>query len=177
VTYTTFAVSDALQGQSRLDVHDQAVGRRDEGGLNYRAYGIPKFSVGQHVVVFLYGKSSAGFSSPVGLAQGRFAVGTMRLAESVSNGRDFPRHGEEPGQRQRARRAGEIDDRAGSQDEPRAVQGPRPQSREGARHGDGGCAMSRLMLKTLAALVLASPLAALAERAAQPLLGLGRPRR
>jgi len=89
VTYTTFAVSDALKGNPGSTYTIKQLGAETEGGLNYRAYGIPKFSVGQHVVVFLYGKSSAGFSSPVGLAQGRFAVGTDETGESVSNGRDF----------------------------------------------------------------------------------------
>ena len=36
--------------------------------------GIPSFAPGHRYVVFLYGASSAGFSSPVGLGQGCFRI-------------------------------------------------------------------------------------------------------
>ena len=51
--------------------------------------GVPKFVVGEEYVVFLAGVSSLGFSSPVGLTQGRFAVQQSAAGKKISNGRDF----------------------------------------------------------------------------------------
>jgi hypothetical protein len=39
--------------------------------------------------VFLYGTSEAGFSSPVGLDQGRFLISDEAAGPEVTNGRDF----------------------------------------------------------------------------------------
>jgi hypothetical protein len=39
--------------------------------------------------VFLYGASSIGFSSPVGSAQGSFAIVDDAIGPAVTNGRDF----------------------------------------------------------------------------------------
>ena len=40
-------------------------------------------------MLFLAGISSMGFSSPVGLAQGRFAVQEGKAGKTVASGRDF----------------------------------------------------------------------------------------
>jgi hypothetical protein len=40
-------------------------------------------------VVFLAGVSSAGFSSPIGLSQGKFGIESKASGRRVSNGRDF----------------------------------------------------------------------------------------
>jgi hypothetical protein len=89
VTYTTFAVHDQLKGQTASTHTIKQLGGEVAEGMNYRVQGIPKFTVDQTVVVFLYGKSSKGFSSPVGLSQGRFLVSSDEEGRQVSNGADF----------------------------------------------------------------------------------------
>ena len=90
VTYTTFEVREALKGAvGSTHVTKQIGGSLPEEGLQYRIEGIPAFTVGEDYVVFLAGVSSAGFSSPVGLAQGRFGVKAGATGRRVSNGRDF----------------------------------------------------------------------------------------
>lgn len=90
VTYTTFAVKDVLKGAvSGTHVIKQIGGELPAGGLSYRVTGVPRFVVGQDYVVLLAGVSPAGFSSPVGLAQGKFNVHEDAGGRKVSNGRDF----------------------------------------------------------------------------------------
>ncbi len=90
VTYTTFTVQEVLKGTvPPTYVIKQIGGRMPAGQMSYRVDGIPTFSVGADYVVLLAGVSSAGFSSPVGLAQGKFSVMTDGESTKVSNGRDF----------------------------------------------------------------------------------------
>jgi hypothetical protein len=90
VTYTTFAVKDVLKGDvSSPHVIKQIGGELSEGGASLKMSGVPKFAVGQDYVVLLAGVSAAGFSSPVGLGQGRFTVRQDVSGKKVSNGRDF----------------------------------------------------------------------------------------
>lgn len=90
VTYTTFAVKDILKGSvPTTHVIKQIGGDLPERGLSYRVDGVPKFVEGQDYVVLLAGVSAAGFSSPVGLAQGKFNVHPDASGRKVSNGRDF----------------------------------------------------------------------------------------
>jgi hypothetical protein len=44
---------------------------------------VPTFTHGQEVILFLYGKSDVGFTSPVGLAQGTFSVLSSSTGEKV----------------------------------------------------------------------------------------------
>ena len=44
---------------------------------------IPLFKIGDEVVLFLYGRSSSGFTSPVGLGQGKFSVKYSTTGERV----------------------------------------------------------------------------------------------
>ena len=86
VTYTTFSVSDVLKGQVGSSYTIKQIGGSlPAENLNYKVFGVPTFAVGRSYVVFLPGVSAAGFSSPVGLSQGRFGVS----GGEVSNGRDF----------------------------------------------------------------------------------------
>ena len=88
VTYTTFMVQDVLKGRAgHSHTIKQAGGRI--GSANYRIMGVPSFVLGQEYVVFLYGVSQAGFSSPVGLGQGQFVVTLGVAGRELSNGRDF----------------------------------------------------------------------------------------
>ena len=88
VTLTTFEVEDRLKGEvGERHVIKQLGGQ--VGNLVRRVDGIPTFKPGERYVVFLYGVSAAGFSSPVGLSQGRFEVRAGEGGLQVANGLDF----------------------------------------------------------------------------------------
>ncbi len=93
VTYTTFQVQDVLKGQVAAVHTIKQVGGRlagAAGSIEVRQIeGVPQFDVGTSYVIFLYGVSSAGFSSPVGLGQGKFDVLPGPAGPQVANGRDF----------------------------------------------------------------------------------------
>jgi len=90
VTFTTFEVRDVLKGQvGATHVIKQVGGALPNDGPQYRVMGVPRFEVGDDYVVFLAGVSSHGFSSPIGLAQGRFKVEARGAARRLGNGRDF----------------------------------------------------------------------------------------
>ena len=93
VTYTTFSVQDVLKGNV-LATHTikQIGGKLPNNAANFKVDGIPNFVVGQSYVVFLAGVSAAGFSSPIGLEQGRFDVRQDKAGLSVTVGR-APREG------------------------------------------------------------------------------------
>lgn len=114
VTYTTFRVDDVLKGSAGATYTIKQVGGELPGGAGFKLLGVPKFAVGQDYVVFLAGVSQAGFSSPVGLAQGRFVVQPGASGLEVTNGRDFremtaniPESALPPGLAQKTKRAGE----------------------------------------------------------------------
>lgn len=88
VTYTTFAVTEVLKGTVPATHTIKQIGGRLPGeGLAYHVEGIPTFVVGEEYVVFLAGVSSAGFSSPIGLGQGQFAVRRDAAGQAVTVGR------------------------------------------------------------------------------------------
>jgi hypothetical protein len=91
VTYTTFAVKEVLKGEvGNTHIIKQVGGKLDDGQPIFNIPGAPTFAVGADYVVFLAGVSSLGFSSPIGLAQGRFVVLPNATAGArVTNGRDF----------------------------------------------------------------------------------------
>ena len=66
ITVATFEVERAVKGEAGAAVTIRMLGG-DEPGL-------PRFAVGEEVVLFLYGESVLGLTSPVGLGQGRFTV-------------------------------------------------------------------------------------------------------
>lgn len=89
VTYTTFSVTDVLKGNVQTTHTIKQIGGEIPGGeLSFRVNGVPTFTVGADYVVFLAGVSSAGFSSPIGLAQGKFSVRQTPSGKTVSNGRN-----------------------------------------------------------------------------------------
>ena len=89
VTYTTFSVKDVLKGSVQAThVIKQIGGVMPDGEVGFRIAGIPSFAVGEDYVVFLAGVSSAGFSSPIGLSQGKFTVQQRANGKTVTNGRD-----------------------------------------------------------------------------------------
>ncbi len=86
VTYTTFAVHDVIKGDvGATYTIKQVGGELPNTEVAVRFHGVPKFTQGQDYIVFLPSVSSAGFSSPVGLSQGRFTL----KDGTASNGRDF----------------------------------------------------------------------------------------
>ena len=90
VTYTTFAVRDVLKGSAAATHTIKQVGGSLPGEqLSFKVPGVPKFAPGESYIVFLPGASSAGFSSPVAMQQGRFGVRQGPGGRRVSNGRDF----------------------------------------------------------------------------------------
>jgi hypothetical protein len=90
VTYTTFAVHDVIKGEVGATYTIKQVGGEMPGrDVAFKMHGIPTFTQGQDYIVFLPPASSAGFSSPVGLSQGRFTLEHGTAGARVANGRDF----------------------------------------------------------------------------------------
>jgi hypothetical protein len=90
VTYTTFEVVDVLKGAVGAKHEIKQIGGSLPGeNLEYRVQGVPSFSTGETYIVFLAGISPIGFSSPIGLSQGRFGVQWHANGRRVANGRDF----------------------------------------------------------------------------------------
>ena len=87
VTMTTFRVDDVLKGELGAATYTiKQIGGSDAGtNLHFKVHGVPKYSVGESYVLFMNGVSTAGFTSPVGLSQGRFVI----QDGEVGNGRDF----------------------------------------------------------------------------------------
>jgi len=76
VTVLTFAVIRAVKGDSGGRVTVRML-RTDDSGL-------PRFRPGEEVVIFLYGESRLGLSSPVGLDQGKFSVSVDKLGRRIA---------------------------------------------------------------------------------------------
>jgi hypothetical protein len=91
VTYTTFQVHDVLKGNVGATHMIKQVGGELPGDdrPQFKIHGVPSFAVGGDYVVFLAGVSASGFSSPIGLSQGRFTVKGPTGDKKVANGRDF----------------------------------------------------------------------------------------
>lgn len=90
VTYTTFEVRDVLKGDvGRTHVIKQVGGALENENLTYRVQGVPTFTPGEDYVVFLAGVSAQGFSSPMGLGQGRFTVHSRGGVREAGNGSDL----------------------------------------------------------------------------------------
>jgi hypothetical protein len=88
VTYSTFEVQEILKGEVGATHTIKQIGGKLEGET-HRTTGVPTFTVGESYVLFLYGVSTAGFSSPVGLEQGKFNIIPVSTGFHVTNGRDF----------------------------------------------------------------------------------------
>lgn len=90
VTYTTFAITDAIKGSPGTTLTiKQFGGTLPEEGARMSIEGVPTFTPGEDYLVFLNGVSSLGFSSPTGLSQGRFSIEATAEGVRTSNGRDF----------------------------------------------------------------------------------------
>jgi hypothetical protein len=73
-TWVTLDVDETLKGPAAPTITFKQVGVPDPlpDGTLLRLPGLPRYAVGEEVVVFLHGTSRKGFSSPVGLGQGLF---------------------------------------------------------------------------------------------------------
>lgn len=88
VTYTTFEVRDAIKGlPGTTHVIKQIGGLLPDGVSGMLVQGVPTYKVGEDYVVFLAGVSSLGFSSPVGLSQGSFAVQEGKAGKTIATSR------------------------------------------------------------------------------------------
>jgi hypothetical protein len=76
VTWTTFTVDEALKGTPAraLEIKQLGVDRPLADGGVFRIPALPSYRVGDEVILFLHPDSREGFTSPVGLGQGRFRI-------------------------------------------------------------------------------------------------------
>ena len=82
VTYATFVTHRAVKGSAHGKVTIKLLGDQVEDGSPVRGIeGVPRFREGEEVVLFLYGDSGRGLTSPVGLGQGKFVVFEDKLGK------------------------------------------------------------------------------------------------
>lgn len=86
VTYATFAVSATLKGKLSASYTVKQVGGAPiSGGLLLPS--ATAYEVGKSYVLFMTGASKAGFSSPVGVGQGKFDIQEFDGSRRATNGR------------------------------------------------------------------------------------------
>jgi hypothetical protein len=73
VTRITFAVQESFYGTPGSVVTMKQYGGEADGFSFYPA-GLPRYRVGEEVIVMLHGPSDIGFQSPVGMEQGKFNI-------------------------------------------------------------------------------------------------------
>ena len=78
VTQVTFEVDRAVKGDPGRTVSVRMLGG-DQG-----VPGMPRFEIGEEVVLFLYAESELGLTSPVGMLQGKFRVYTDKNGERLA---------------------------------------------------------------------------------------------
>lgn len=89
-TFTTFEILEAVKGDlDKTHTIKQIGGHDKDSRLVHRVHGVPEFQIGREYIVFLPEASSLGFSSPLGLQQGSFAVTTIQGEKMVNNRREL----------------------------------------------------------------------------------------
>ena len=78
VTLVKFRVQRAIKGEPGPTLEIKVLDDRN------KVAGIPSFRRGEEVVLFLYGTSDLGFTSPVGLGQGKFSVVTDKRGRKLA---------------------------------------------------------------------------------------------
>lgn len=75
VTITTFEVIENIKGTTEA-THSikQIGGRLPDSNITHTVIDVPRYRIGEEVIVFLPEPSRLGFSSPVGLSQGNFRL-------------------------------------------------------------------------------------------------------
>ena len=97
-TWVTLDVDETLKGpvEARLTYKQVGVPEPLPDGTLLRLPGLPRYRVGDEVVVFLHGTSRRGFTSPVGLGQGLFRAEdgpkgrAVRAALATGTAEDLP---------------------------------------------------------------------------------------
>lgn len=85
VTYVTFAPHRAEKGDIRGNLTIKLLGDQDEESPRSAATnGVPTFHKGEEVILFLYGNSRLGLTSPVGFGQGKFAFVKDKRGRSLA---------------------------------------------------------------------------------------------
>jgi hypothetical protein len=87
-TFTTFEVIEVVKGDvGATHTIKQLGGQLSGNKVMHQVHGVPRFTIGEKVVVFLPQESRLGFASPLGLSQGRFVVREQNGVNTVRNGR------------------------------------------------------------------------------------------
>jgi hypothetical protein len=75
-TYVTVQIARTLKGNTPTTLTFKQLGGQARPGGNalLRIAGLPTYQVGQELILFLRPTSAAGFTSPVGMEQGKFRV-------------------------------------------------------------------------------------------------------
>lgn len=75
-TWVTFAVDQVIKGTvgSGLTIKQFGTTTPLSDGKIVHFAGLPTYTSGEEMVIFLSGESTAGFCSPIGLAQGKFPI-------------------------------------------------------------------------------------------------------
>jgi hypothetical protein len=86
VTYVTFEVSESFYGVQGSTITIKQFGGEAEGILSTPA-GMPRYTVGEEVLMMFYGPSKLGMQSPVGMEQGKFLIKRDRTSgkKTLSN--------------------------------------------------------------------------------------------
>ena len=88
VTFTTFEVLRVLKGNpDTTHTIKQIGGQLPDSDHRLIIKGVPRFHLGKEYIVFLPKQSKLGFSSPIGLSQGKFDVLENEQGKVVRNGR------------------------------------------------------------------------------------------
>ena len=84
-TWVTLAVARTLKGphNARLTIKQVGVAEPLPDGTITRVAGLPRYRVGDEVVIFLHAESRRGFTSPVGLWQGAYRVSHANVRPQV----------------------------------------------------------------------------------------------
>lgn len=87
-TFTTFEVIEVIKGKvDRTHTIKQIGGHHPGSKARLVIHGVPEFTTGREYVVFLPKVSSLGFSSPLGLSQGKFDIGHTGGKAVIHNNR------------------------------------------------------------------------------------------
>ena len=75
-TWVTFAVDTPLKGRLGNEITIKQIGASEplSDGTTLRLPGVPSYKIGDELVLFLAGDSEAGFTSPIGLEQGKYPI-------------------------------------------------------------------------------------------------------
>ncbi len=89
-TFTQFEIIESIKGTTgKTHTIKQIGGRLPDSRAYLAVHGVPQFRAGDAYVVFLPKASSLGFSSPIGLSQGKFDIDRHDGETTVSNGRSL----------------------------------------------------------------------------------------